>query len=71
MAVCLQREYNMFGTEESYFTQLPKQLQAKRQRLASCMSRVGLQAVMPEGGYFMMMDISNLSKYHDNSKVCH
>lgn len=66
MAVCFQREYNMLGTEESYFKQLPKQLQAKRQRLAKCMSRVGLQPIIPEGGYFMMMDISNLSKYHNN-----
>ncbi|KAG7314648.1 hypothetical protein KOW79_021951 [Hemibagrus wyckioides] len=60
LAVCFQREYNMFGTEESYFRQLPKQIQAKRQRLANCMSSVGLQPIMPEGGYFMIMDISNM-----------
>ncbi|XP_017316000.1 kynurenine--oxoglutarate transaminase 1 isoform X1 [Ictalurus punctatus] len=60
LAVCFQREYNMFGTEESYFRQLPKQLQTKCERLANCMSSVGLQPIMPEGGYFMMMDISNV-----------
>lgn len=62
--MCFQREYNMFGTEESYFRQLPKQLQTKCERLANCMSSVGLQPIMPEGGYFMMMDISNVSEYY-------
>ncbi|KAI5615495.1 kynurenine--oxoglutarate transaminase 1, partial [Silurus asotus] len=60
MALCFQREYNMFGTKESYFKQFPKQLQVKCKRLANCLSSVGLQPIMSEGGYFIMVDISNL-----------
>lgn len=60
--MAFEREYEMFGKEESYFKQLPKELQAKRLRLAECLRSVGLQPFLPEGGYFMITDISSLSE---------
>ncbi|KAM4719588.1 kynurenine--oxoglutarate transaminase 3-like [Anableps anableps] len=54
------REYKLFGTPESYFQQLPAMLHQKRQKLASCLHSVGLQPIMPEGGYFMITDISSV-----------
>ncbi|XP_071321312.1 kynurenine--oxoglutarate transaminase 1-like [Trachinotus anak] len=55
-----EREYQLFGTPESYFQQLPAMLHHKRKKLASCLESVGLQPIMPEGGYFMMADISSV-----------
>lgn len=55
-----EREYELFGTPESYFQQLPAMLHQKRAKLASCLGSVGLQPVMPEGGYFMIADISSV-----------
>lgn len=60
--MAFEREYELFGTEESYFKQLPTQLQAKRLRLAECLKSIGLQPFLPEGGYFMITDISCLSE---------
>lgn len=60
--MCFQMEYDTFGTEESYFRQLRTQLQAKRLRLAECLRSVGLQPFVPDGGYFIITDISNLSE---------
>lgn len=60
--MAFEREYELFGTEESYFKQLPTQLQSKRLRLAECLRSVGLQPILPEGGYFMITDISSLSE---------
>ncbi|XP_058473268.1 kynurenine--oxoglutarate transaminase 1-like [Solea solea] len=54
------REYELFGTPESYFQQLPDILQHKRKKLALCLESVGLQPIMPEGGYFMIVDISSV-----------
>ncbi|XP_059214626.1 kynurenine--oxoglutarate transaminase 1-like [Centropristis striata] len=54
-----EREYEVFGTPESYFQQLPAMLHQKRKKLASCLESVGLQPIMPEGGYFMITDISS------------
>ncbi|XP_041815903.1 kynurenine--oxoglutarate transaminase 1-like [Chelmon rostratus] len=63
-----EREYELFGTPESYFQQLPAMLQHKRKRLASCLESVGLQPIMPEGGYFMITDISSVKvDYTDRS----
>ncbi|KTG46831.1 hypothetical protein cypCar_00001303 [Cyprinus carpio] len=61
VAVGSQREYDVFGTEGSYFQQLPKHLHEKRLRLADCLKSVGLKPVLPQGGYFMIADISNLN----------
>ncbi|XP_068609226.1 uncharacterized protein [Brachionichthys hirsutus] len=55
-----EREHRVFGTPESYFQQLPAMLRPKRQKLASCLESVGLQPVMPEGGYFMIADFSSV-----------
>lgn len=57
-----EREYELFGTPESYFQQLPAMLHHKRKKLASCLESVGLQPIMPEGGYFMITDISPVSE---------
>uniref|UniRef100_A0A672IBJ1 Kynurenine--oxoglutarate transaminase 1-like n=1 Tax=Salarias fasciatus TaxID=181472 RepID=A0A672IBJ1_SALFA len=61
-----QREYELFGTPESYFQQLPAMLHHKRKKLASCLQSVGLQPVMPEGGYFMIADISSIKVDFDD-----
>ncbi|XP_074546363.1 kynurenine--oxoglutarate transaminase 1 [Halichoeres trimaculatus] len=55
-----EREYEVFGTPESYFKQLPAMLYHKRNKLAECLRSVGLQPIMPEGGYFMIADISSV-----------
>ncbi|XP_029371152.1 kynurenine--oxoglutarate transaminase 1 [Echeneis naucrates] len=55
-----EREYQLFGTPESYFQQLPAMLQQKRNKMVSCLEIVGLQPIVPEGGYFIATDISSL-----------
>uniref|UniRef100_A0AAY4AA04 Aminotransferase class I/classII large domain-containing protein n=1 Tax=Denticeps clupeoides TaxID=299321 RepID=A0AAY4AA04_9TELE len=60
VAVGFQREYDCFGTKESYLKQLPEMLHHKRLRLAQCLQSVGLQPILPQGGYFMIADISSL-----------
>ncbi|XP_030291834.1 kynurenine--oxoglutarate transaminase 1-like [Sparus aurata] len=65
-----EREYEVFGSPESYFQQLPAMLQLKRNKLASCLESVGLQPIMPQGGYFITADISSVKvDYNDQSSV--
>uniref|UniRef100_A0A674P3Z8 Kynurenine aminotransferase 1 n=1 Tax=Takifugu rubripes TaxID=31033 RepID=A0A674P3Z8_TAKRU len=56
-----EREYEVFGTPESYFQQLPAMLHHKKNKLASLLKSVGLKPIMPEGGYFMTADFSSIS----------
>ena len=42
---------------DSYFRSLAeKELRPKREKLAKLLERLGLEAVIPDGGYFMMAD---------------
>ncbi|XP_055896153.1 kynurenine aminotransferase-like isoform X2 [Biomphalaria glabrata] len=56
----LEVEISRLGTPESYLTSLAKELQPKRDYLASVLAEVGMKPVVPQGGYFMMADYSNL-----------
>nr|XP_049594311.1 kynurenine--oxoglutarate transaminase 1 [Syngnathus scovelli] len=55
-----ERELETFGSADSYFRQLPGALQRKRHKLAACLESVGLKPIMPQGGYFMITDISSV-----------
>ncbi|XP_059849734.1 kynurenine--oxoglutarate transaminase 1-like isoform X1 [Hypanus sabinus] len=55
-----EREFEHLGTPESYFICLRKELQVKRDRLAACLASVGLKPIIPEGGYFLVADISEV-----------
>lgn len=57
-----EREYEVFGTPESYFQQLPAMMHHKKNKLASLLESVGLKPIMPEGGYFMTADFSSISE---------
>lgn len=57
-----EREYEVFGTPESYFHQLPAMMHHKKNKLASLLESVGLKPIMPEGGYFMTADFSSISE---------
>ncbi|XP_029024530.2 kynurenine--oxoglutarate transaminase 3 [Betta splendens] len=63
-----ERELEVFGTARSYLQQLPAAMSAKRDKLAACLQSVGLQPVMPEGGFFMIVDISSVeANFSDES----
>ncbi|XP_067825916.1 kynurenine--oxoglutarate transaminase 1-like isoform X1 [Heptranchias perlo] len=52
------KEFGRLGAPESYFISLRQELQLKRDRLAACLTSVGLTPVIPEGGYFLIADVS-------------
>ncbi|XP_041049499.1 kynurenine--oxoglutarate transaminase 1-like isoform X5 [Carcharodon carcharias] len=52
------KEFECLGAPESYFTGLRQELQLKRDRLAAYLASVGLKPIVPEGGYFLIADIS-------------
>ncbi|XP_009693990.1 PREDICTED: kynurenine--oxoglutarate transaminase 1 [Cariama cristata] len=53
-----QRELELYGKPESYFVQLPKELQQKRDWLVQRLDAVGMKPIIPEGTYFLLADFS-------------
>ncbi|XP_041506165.1 kynurenine--oxoglutarate transaminase 3 isoform X1 [Microtus oregoni] len=43
-----------------YFNSLPKELEVKRDRMVRLLNSVGLKPIIPDGGYFIIADVSSL-----------
>nr|XP_044994374.1 kynurenine--oxoglutarate transaminase 3 isoform X2 [Jaculus jaculus] len=48
------------GDPECYFNSLPKELEAKRDRMVDLLESVGLRPIVPDGGYFIIANVSSL-----------
>lgn len=58
----LEYELSVFNDpDKCYLFSLAKELQPKRDALAKALTEIGMVPTIPEGGYFMMADISNLN----------
>ena len=51
-------EFDRLHSPGSFFHQLVVDLEPKRDQLAQMLQNVGMFPVVPEGGYFMLADIS-------------
>ncbi|OXB63278.1 hypothetical protein ASZ78_013728 [Callipepla squamata] len=62
LAQALWIDYQRMDDPDCYFYSLPRELESKRDRMARLLQEVGLKPVIPEGGYFMIVDVSTLSE---------
>ncbi|XP_059839829.1 kynurenine--oxoglutarate transaminase 3-like isoform X2 [Hypanus sabinus] len=63
----IQKEYSRLKEQDCYFTSLVRELELKRSRMAELLLACGMRPVIPEGGYFMIADVSG--KNVDLSKM--
>lgn len=50
------------GQPDCYFSSLAEELEGKRDHLAAILKQAGMCPVVPEGGYFMLADVTALGK---------
>ncbi|CAH2311484.1 kynurenine--oxoglutarate transaminase 3 isoform X1 [Pelobates cultripes] len=60
LAQALFKDFKRMDEPDCYFNSLAVELEAKRDRMAQLLQEAGLKPVIPEGGYFMLADISVL-----------
>ncbi|XP_075689371.1 kynurenine--oxoglutarate transaminase 3 isoform X3 [Rhinoderma darwinii] len=60
LAHALFKDLKRMDEPECYFNELPRELEVKRDRMACLLQEAGLKPVIPEGGYFMVADVSVL-----------
>ncbi|XP_019386689.1 PREDICTED: kynurenine--oxoglutarate transaminase 3 isoform X3 [Crocodylus porosus] len=54
-------DFKRMDDPDCYFYSLSRELEGKRNRMAQLLQEVGLKPVIPEGGYFMIVDVSALN----------
>lgn len=62
LADTFKQERLLLGTKDSYWYWLQETLLQKRNRMYDMAKKAGLKPIIPDGGYFMVADISSLSK---------
>lgn len=60
LAQAFEHEIPLIDTEKSYFTGLSTMLERKRDVMAKLLTEVGFKPIIPQGGYFMMADTSEI-----------
>jgi kynurenine--oxoglutarate transaminase/cysteine-S-conjugate beta-lyase/glutamine--phenylpyruvate transaminase len=60
IAIGLETEEKLLGTEQSYFHEMTTSLLKKRDFEVKILCDAGFDPVIPDGGYFIMADTSKL-----------
>ncbi|XP_072540157.1 kynurenine--oxoglutarate transaminase 3 isoform X3 [Salminus brasiliensis] len=58
----LLRDYELMGQPECYFSSLAEELEGKRDRMVTILKQAGMNPVVPEGGYFIIADVTALNQ---------
>ncbi len=56
------------GDPDSYLVQTVNTLQRKRDEIAAVLREVGMEPIVPEGGYFILADTSSIGKTFDSNE---
>ena len=65
LARAFEIELSRLGQPSSYFVQLSQKLREKRDNLAAGLKELGLAPIIPEGGYFLLVDWTSLESKLD------
>ncbi|XP_071983204.1 kynurenine--oxoglutarate transaminase 3 isoform X1 [Engystomops pustulosus] len=60
LAHALFKDLKRMDEPECYFSELPRELEVKRDRMARLLQAAGLKPIIPDGGYFIIADVSGL-----------
>jgi len=60
LAEMFEKEKLVIGTEESYWYWLNNIMSEKRQRIHAMLTKAGFKAILPQGGYFICVDLNSL-----------
>ncbi|XP_042243502.1 kynurenine aminotransferase-like isoform X1 [Homarus americanus] len=58
-------EIQRYGTPDCYFQSLPAELEVKRNNIVKILTEAGLNPIVPEGGYFILADVRNITSKID------
>lgn len=60
LAKTIEQERVLMNTEHSYWRSLKTLMTTKRQQMYDMVTKAGFRAIIPDGGYFMILDLSDV-----------
>ncbi|VDK81767.1 unnamed protein product [Dibothriocephalus latus] len=60
LAITIEHELPLLGTEKSFFHQITQDIMRKSQRIADALKKVGMPAIIPQAGYFLLASIEKM-----------
>ena len=63
VAISFDTERQRLDSPDCYHNSIAAELRPKRDKMAKFLEEVGMIPTVPEGGYFMVADFSNLSTF--------
>ncbi len=67
IARCFELEMNRLDSSECYFKSIQEELRPKRDRLVEILIEAELNPIVPEGGIFVLADISKIARQFSTS----
>lgn len=67
VAIGIEHETDRIHEPTSYWKGLCTRLQEKRDRVCNSLSCIGMTPTVPQGGYFIMADFSNIGSFCSNA----
>ncbi|XP_071053704.1 kynurenine aminotransferase-like [Onthophagus taurus] len=61
IAIVLEKEFEKLNSNESYFAKMSNELKKKRDFMVDIFQKIGMVPSIPDGGYFILADWSNLA----------
>lgn len=69
IAISFEAELKRLDAKECYFYSLPVELKSKRDYMIKFLKDIGMQVVVPQGGYFLMADWSPLGQFQKRFRL--
>ncbi len=67
VARCFEYELKRLNTPECYFNSISNEFLEKRDKLVQVLKECGMKPVVPDGGYFVLADYSQLGLFKNIS----
>jgi len=68
LGISLEREFVKLNTKESFFYKMATDLKERREKMTKAVEEIGLKPLIPDGGYFMLVNWKNLESKIDLSQ---
>ncbi len=70
IARCFEYELKRLNSPECYFNSISNEFLEKRDKIVQVLKECGMKPIVPDGGYFILADYSQLGLFRNKKLFC-